>query len=429
MHQFLCSDFRHSWIPPQATWTSLPAAVYFRSRTEFTALGVLRTQYLKFLVLIFVPAWLHAKSNACWRPCWEDPRMQYHFVRKMQLIHLQFPTVTPSSMTGYPIHIDQGSPKFWERTTCKLLQNSSKAGHLAKCYFFRICSMLPNQQIFRKYIIFSLLAKRIAAEWNGFTGRIWPTSSCVKSPDIDWRGAVTAHTIAWVQHIYLRRHGHNFLSRNTITWRSTRGIRQHRYSHNTHIIFHEEPGNIYGNLHTFPRSTKHVYTSFACYQDFSKIYWSGNSFWSATVATKTALGIIQLWFIYFGGIMACTLPGRQSKDMPRLLVHSLLSPFLCMEMINLPIFRCHSKTPCHLTHTSQPNHPAFQVPQFAIKLFAISLKLGFSSGIRELIDAQFYGSLHLCKVKISHLKNFAQFCQVRCQCWQKESRMLSFLFP
>ena len=38
---------------------------------------------------------------------------------------------------------------------------------------------------------------------------------------------------------------------------------------------------------------------------------------------------------------------------------------------------------------------------------AIWRKLGFSSGIRELIDAQIYGSFHLCKVKISGLKSFA----------------------
>jgi len=30
-----------------------------------------------------------------------------------------------------------------------------------------------------------------------------------------------------------------------------------------------------------------------------------------------------------------------------------------------------------------------RVPKFTVKLFAISFKLGFSSGIRELIDAQF----------------------------------------
>ena len=36
--------------------------------------------------------------------------------------------------------------------------------------------------------------------------------------------------------------------------------------------------------------------------------------------------------------------------------------------------------------------------KFTIKLFAISFKLEFSSGIRELIDAQFYKSFFLCKV-------------------------------
>jgi len=67
------------------------------------------------------------------------------------------------------------------------------------------------------------------------------------------------------------------------------------------------------------------------------------------------------------------------------------------------------------TH-DQPNRPAFQVPQFTIRLIAINFKLGINSGVRELIDAQFYGSFHLCEVKTSCLKNFAQFCQMRCQC-------------
>jgi len=69
--------------------------------------------------------------------------------------------------------------------------------------------------------------------------------------------------------------------------------------------------------YTFPRSTKYVYTSLACSQDFSKICWNGNLFCSATAATKTALGVIQLWFNYFRGIMAYTLPGRLSKEVPR----------------------------------------------------------------------------------------------------------------
>jgi len=42
VYQFLCSNFGHSWIPPQGTWTSSPAAVYFRTLAEYTALGVLR---------------------------------------------------------------------------------------------------------------------------------------------------------------------------------------------------------------------------------------------------------------------------------------------------------------------------------------------------------------------------------------------------
>jgi len=43
---------------------------------------------------------------------------------------------------------------------------------------------------------------------------------------------------------------------------------------------------------------------------------SGNLFCRATAATKTTLGIMQLWLNNFP-ILACTLPGRLSKEMPR----------------------------------------------------------------------------------------------------------------
>jgi len=71
-----------------------------------------------FLVLIFVPAWSHAaenRSNACWSPCWEDPRMQYQFFRKTQTVHPAFlnsDTLVDASVTVYPIHVDQGFPNF-----------------------------------------------------------------------------------------------------------------------------------------------------------------------------------------------------------------------------------------------------------------------------------------------------------------------------
>jgi len=47
------------------------------------------------------------------------------------------------------------------------------------------------------------------------------------------------------------------------------------------------------------------------------------------------------------------------------------------------------------------------------------LQLALSSNLAaasDVIDAQLYGSFHLCKVKTFRLKNFAHFCQVRWQC-------------
>jgi len=52
-----------------------------------------------------------------------------------QMIHPAVPnsdTLVDASMTGYPVDMDQGLLNLWERTTySKLLQNSSRAGHLA----------------------------------------------------------------------------------------------------------------------------------------------------------------------------------------------------------------------------------------------------------------------------------------------------------
>jgi len=42
VYQSLCSHFRHSWIPPQGTWTSSPVAVYFRTLAEYIDMGALR---------------------------------------------------------------------------------------------------------------------------------------------------------------------------------------------------------------------------------------------------------------------------------------------------------------------------------------------------------------------------------------------------
>jgi len=100
VYQSLFSDFCHSWIPPQGTWTSPPAAVYFRSLAEYNALGVLRDTIPVFLMLISIPAWSRAaenRSNACWRPYWEDLRMQYQLASKKQRFILQFLTATPPS--------------------------------------------------------------------------------------------------------------------------------------------------------------------------------------------------------------------------------------------------------------------------------------------------------------------------------------------
>ena len=113
--------------------------------------------------------------------------MQYQFVRKKQIIYpaaSKSDDLVDASMTGYPIHIDQDFPKclgedhisyakpFEGRTSCVML-------------FFRDIFHSTKSTDFSQINCFFIIAKCIAAGWNGFAGRIGHASRCVKSPDID----------------------------------------------------------------------------------------------------------------------------------------------------------------------------------------------------------------------------------------------------
>jgi len=92
--------------------------------------------------------------------------------------------------------------------------------------------------------------------------------------------------------------------------------------------------------YTFPISTKHVYTSLGCSQDFSKICWRVE-ICSVVLRpfTKIAVSIIQLWFHYFCGILAYTRPW-EAKQRYVLAVGSFTPVYVFVYgMISLPIFR------------------------------------------------------------------------------------------
>ena len=59
----------------------------------------------------------------------------------------------------YVLHaVTSGSPNFFIRGPHKLIHNRSRAGHLTQLIVAGYV-ILPNQQVFRKYIIFSFMAK------------------------------------------------------------------------------------------------------------------------------------------------------------------------------------------------------------------------------------------------------------------------------
>jgi len=132
-----------------------------------------------------------------------------------------------------------------------------------------------------------------------------------------------------------------------------RGTRQHRIPTTPSKLFTR-----YSTLR-FPEVDNACVYAFGMLPGFlENLLQSGNLFCSAMAATKFALSVIQHWFNYFRSIMACTLPGRLTKEMPQKLFHSPLSP-LFVNGDDQSVFRCPPKTSFNLKHTNQRNHPAF----------------------------------------------------------------------
>jgi len=84
---------------------------------------------------------------------------------------------------------------------------------------------------------------------------------------------------------------------------------------------------------------------------------------SATSKAKVAVGILQLWFNYFVAffkVLAYAFLDRVSREVSRQLVHSLLSPFLCMGMIT-PVCQSFGAHPEHQEWTLYSGFWAFQI--------------------------------------------------------------------
>jgi len=97
--------------------------------------------------------------------------MQYQFVRKKQTVHPAVPNsdiLVDASMTVYPIHIDQGSQKFLGEDHISYYKTVRGPDILRNAIFW---GYLPNQHVFRKYIIFSLLAKCVLRP-GGMTSQV-----------------------------------------------------------------------------------------------------------------------------------------------------------------------------------------------------------------------------------------------------------------
>ena len=75
---------------------------------------------------------------------------------------------------------------------------------------------------------------------------------------------------------------------------------------------------------------------------------------------------------------------------------------------------------------SQPNHPAFKVTLIHYQTSQLAISPDLAAASESLLMHSSTAGF-ICAKLTSCLKNFAQFCRVRCQCWQKESSIVKII--
>ena len=118
---------------------------------------------------------------------------------------------------------------------------------------------------------------------NGFAGRIWPMGRSADNPDIDYGEEWWQHTPLSKSSANAERLWFNYVDTVTIFWAGIQLLDcQQDAPVNTTFLQTPQSFSRGTQPYTFPRSTKHVYTSLACSQDFSQIWW-GTEIWSVAL--------------------------------------------------------------------------------------------------------------------------------------------------
>ena len=308
---------------------------------------------------------------------------------------------------------------FFGRGQHKLLHNSSRTGHLAQCDFFGIC-YFPNQHIFRK-LIFPLLVQCILRRGEMAS----QVRFCLRA--VVWRTLI----------LTMKRGGDStHHCRSPTPTLNGCDLTPSTQSQSSELEYSLLDGQQEAPVNTvFPQHPPQLFTrnpaiyipevDKTCAYVFGRLpgflknlLESETLVCSATATTKTALDTTQLWFNYFRNILAYTLPGRLWRD-AAVVIHSLLSPFLFMGTINLPIFQCPDKTPCHLTHSAEPSG-VLRSPNSLSNFSQLALGVDLAVASESLLMHSSTEAFICAKLKHPAWKTLLSgevptFCQVKCQ--------------
>jgi len=223
---------------------------------------------------------------------------------------LQFPTVTlvDVSVTVYPNHADHGSSNFLREDYISYCTTLRGPDNLFNVIFLGYTTVhcTKSTHFSQIYTVFIIGKMCFATGWNCFVCRIYPTGRSMENPGIDYEEEWWQHTPLSESNTNTERLWFNSVDRETIFWKGIQLLDDQQQAPVNNVL-PQHPQKLFTRNPAmyFPEVDKTFVDVFGMLLGFlENLLESGNLFCSATPTTKTALGIILLWFNSFSGIMA-----------------------------------------------------------------------------------------------------------------------------
>jgi len=202
---------------------------------------------------------------------------------------------------------------FWERTTWAIVQQFEGQTSCVMWFFRDMLHSTKSTYFTQIYYIFIYGKMCFASGWYAFAGRNCPAGRRAENPDLDYEEEWWQHTPLWESHTNAERLWCNSVDRETIFW-AGKQLLVGQQETPVNAVFKKTPLKAFyvetGRIFTPGRQNMCRLSVFGMLPGFlENLLESGNLFCIFTATTKTALGIIQLWFNCFLRYLTLFLEG------------------------------------------------------------------------------------------------------------------------